>query len=519
MQKLAIAAVTWCFLVVSGSSAVPSEPPSPENYPSSQAAVLMNEAYTLNQQVRNPSAQIRFLGDLVIASPDIVPEKVEGWSRELVKLSRAAKDEILEPWDKVTNQKLAVVALSKTDPVAAMQLFSDIGPPQPNREGRLPEDVRAFGARVLFLNYFRAVGVSSLPRIQKEAENLVSTKGAYPFHAISLVIGELAGSGSNGPNQVNELFGDALKSYKSHSCDSPVENQDSEFLTLLQNTKAVVRKSLLMDAVHQLADHLQDSRCNKDPSSDQFVAIIQTDRGTVRLADQRKTLLFRAFPVINEIDPIYAKHLQEAVPELANANATILQVGGAKVTPNGNVNPEEEAKRVQGGLQSSLLRGVRIVRESNPQAALQMAESLNNKEDRIVAVSSVLPKLAQSDLQHAKLLYNNALNELDSLESPENRQRAAIWIAEAAFLTGDVDNFKYFAGKAFSDGLQQFEKSYTSSATSFVEDRPGYKELSELVEFAAAHDISWPLDEVQQMSNIELKAYLMLSAAKGLSHR
>lgn len=523
MQKLAIAAVAWCFLVISGSSAVPSESPSAESHPSSQAAALVNAAYTLSQDLPNESAKIRYLGDLVIVSPDIVPDRVEEWSRQLIKVSRSASNEILDPWDKIANQKLAVVALSKTNPVAAMQLFSEIGPPEPNYEGRIPEDVRAFGARVLFLNYFRKIGISSLAELQKQAGNLVKSKGAYPFHAMSLVIGDLAASGPNGTKRVNELFADASKSYKSHSCNSPVENEDSEFLTLLQNTKAVVSRDTMVDAVHLLVEHLQDPRCNKNKSTDRFIAIIQTSRGTVRLTDERKTLLFRAFPVINAVDPLYAKHLQESDPELANADATILQVGGTHVSRDDNLTPQQEAERQQRGLQSSLLRGIRTTLASNPQAALQMAESLEDKESRVVAVSSVLPKLAQWDLQQAKSLYGDALNELGSLQKSANRAQATIWIAEAAFATGDLDNFRYFASKTFSDGLKQFEDSYTSSANStFVEDRPGYKELAELVEFAAAHDISWPLDEVQQMSDPELKElkpYLLLSAAKGLSQR
>ncbi len=514
MARIALIAVAWLSLAVSSSRPLDSFTQGDSH--AILAATLLDESYNLSSNL-DEIDRIRYLGDLVINSPSIAPERVEEWSRELIRLSRTSKNEKLSGWDRIANQKIAVVALSKTNPVAAMQLFSEIGPPARTPENRLPEDVRAFGARVLFLNYFRALGPESLPKIQHEARSLAETKGAYPFHAMSLIIGEMGGTGTNGSGQANEIFADALSYYR---CDSEVENQDSEFLTLLQNTKAVVSKTLFIKAVHEFATHLTDPRCDNKPKIDQFVAIIQTSKGTLRLTDERKTLLFRAFSLINEADPAFAKELQTMNPELANADATINQVAGSYVSAN--LPQEEQTRRQKTGLQRSLLRGIRNMRESNPQAALQMAEALEDPDSRIVAISSVLPPLAQRDLQQTKQLYARELNEFDSLKGSRQRAEATLWMAETAYHTEDFDNFQYLATKTFTDGIQQFEASYVSnndSAEIAVDDRPGYRELTELVQFAVAHDINWPLDEIRQLTNMRLKVHLLMYAAKGLAHR
>jgi hypothetical protein len=199
----------------------------------------------------------------------------------------------------------------------------------------------------------------------------------------------------------------------------------------------------------------------------------------------------------------------------------INQVAGSYVAAN--LPPEEQTRRQKIGLERSLLRGIRNVRESNPQAALQMAEHLEDPEIRIVAVSSVLPPLARSDLSQAKQLYARALNQLDSVQERSQRAEATLWMAETAYSVADLANFEYLATKTFNDAIKQFEASYDSSsrypAETAIDDRPGYKELTEIVEFAVAHDITWPFDEGRELVDTRLKVYLLMYAARGLTNR
>jgi hypothetical protein len=246
-----------------------------------------------------------------------------------------------------------------------------------------------------------------------------------------------------------------------------------------------------------------------------YAAAIETPEGTVQFNDIRKALLFRAFPLIDETDhDDIGKKLIAEDSELKKATA-INHFLSARITGIRSPSPDEQAHAEAEALQLALRQAIGRARESNPEAALEMVTSLSNQDSKIAQTASLLPSLAWKDLQRTKQLYNEALNDFNALEDGSQKTQARIWMAETAYQTDDLNNFRNLATAAFSEGLSAFQGSPKTWA---VDRRPGYAELAEFVKFASAHDITWPLDEIEQIPDKSLKAALLMSAAIGRAH-
>ncbi len=505
-------------VLVGGSSSSPSEssPRLASAAQPSEALTFLDKSHSLLSSL-DELDRIRFLNDLVVIAPEVAPERVAPWAQELITMAQSIRNPKFDDWDRIAFQKNAVVALSKIDPELAMQKFVEMGSPAPNSEGRLPEDVRAFGARVLYLNYFKAFGRRSLPTLQKQAARLASD-GAYPFHAMSLVIGEVTPTGKEENTTGDELFADALNYY---SCDSKVENQDAEFFTFLQNTEPVVSRPLFLKGLHEFAAHLTNPNCDRIPEVDQFLAIIKTPNGDIRLRDQRKALLFGAFSFLKKADQSFANQLQKSKDNyyLAGADAPITQIASGRFSKDV---PAENEPEVEKSISSRFFvtghtKHTRL--ESAGGARTHAIRRRPKKPFRAGRFRYSRFGRERSTASEGVGTFANS-TELDLLpEGPQNIQ-ASVWLAEAAFHMQDTENFQYLAAKVFDEGVNEFEQSYTTTKDSSdipVDNRPGYTQLAEFDEFACAHNVRWPLDEINNMNDARLKAHLFMYAAKGIA--
>src|SRR5205807_513226 len=139
---------------------------------------------------------------------------------------------------------------------------------------------------------------------------------------------------------------------------------------------------------------------------------------------------------------------------------------------------QDQADAEAAALQISLKQAIGRASESNPEAALEMATLLSNQGNKVAQTASILPSLARKDLQRAKQLYNEALNDFNALEDGPQKTQARVWMAETAYQTEDLNNSRYLATATFSEGLRAFQDSKKDIA---VDRRPGYAELTEFV--------------------------------------
>jgi hypothetical protein len=157
-------------------------------------------------------------------------------------------------WDRIAEEKNALVPLSEVDPRLALDLFLDVEKPQPNDEGTFPEDVRADAAQYIFLNHWRRFKLAGLSRIENVARHIGDT-GEYPYSAMGLILGELSRCKSdNGEGIAHAIFKEALQYYQR---PSHFLNKNEEFLKLLRNARFIVDQNLFRLALRTFVTHLE----------------------------------------------------------------------------------------------------------------------------------------------------------------------------------------------------------------------------------------------------------------------
>jgi hypothetical protein len=136
---------------------------------------------------------------------------------------------------------------------------------------------------------------------------------------------------------------------------------------------------------------------------------------------------------------------------------------------------------------------------------------------RIVSLANILPSMIQADPSSARQMYSRQLQDIQAIEGDSKPNLAGrIAIAKGAFYIGDINAFSDFVIKSFDYGTELFGKADGIGIL-----RPGYNELTDLVEFCTMHRAMWILDTIHQLRGRDpmLAAYLFIAAAKGISEQ
>ncbi len=480
-----------------------------------EVSMLLDESYSLsNREDFGEIERIWYLGDLLNICVTLAPERAPKLSDELFSLSR--NSQALQNFKayRIANEKNAFVLLSRVDPERAMQRFPEVEDPDPVMA---PEDVRAHAARTIFSNYFERKGLDALSEIRHQAKHIGDT-GVYPYHALGLVLSKLGESQDDTARSIaNEIFNEILPYYDRGSL---ISNEDSEFFALLQNARFAIDASLLKRGIQALSSHVtQKLATEKSVSRDEiFIAKVLTEKGEVILKSKNLTLLFRAFPLISEVDSALAGRLVTTYHVLGQANAKLQNIASTIV--KAGLPQEEIIKLETQGLQESLLAKIQDLEQTDPKLALRLAETLpKDSVIRMVGISSALSGLTQADPQQTKDIYAREFIDPASIPDEQAKLRVMAACVKAAYYAQDVDNFNYFTAQAVEKGANLYEKSVSENNRLPADARPGYVELTRVVEFGMAHNLSWLLDQSKQAQGPVLKAHLLMYAAKGAFRR
>jgi len=175
----------------------------------------------------------------------------------------------------------------------------------------------------------------------------------------------------------NGIFSDAATCYLR---GSKFLNRDEEFLEFLQNSKYAVPEAQYQQALRLYVRRLT----TEAPKNKNYIAEIGTAGRTFRFADENRTLLFRALPLIAGTSAVWAQELMQEYPELEHANERIVYMAAGVV--RGNPSQQQLAILQNEVLQRSLLRNMQKLRQTDLREATQLAERLKNRSGYPVTV-------------------------------------------------------------------------------------------------------------------------------------
>ena len=169
--------------------------------------------------------------------------------------------------------------------------------------------------------------------------------------------------------------------------------------------------------------------------------------------------------------------------------------------------------------QISLLSVIQAKQRTNPVEALHLTNELSDPGLKLIGISDALPGLMRLDPAAASAVYAERRTQLQDVADDQQKLQVLVALAKAAWTVKDEDDFKSFANRAFEQASEMYREDYRQRPELRADLRKGYSELKDIVRFATAHDLSWAVDRIRSIQNIELRAHLLVFAAQGIAER
>lgn len=487
-----------------------------------QVAKVLTESYN-----SSPSLDMKerafYLNRLTEEAAKLPHEKTADWCDEQYRLFAKPNPRVLDEWTRIATLNNALKAWSYVDPKKAIERLGELAlEPAPSYPGPSPtlppEDLRADAAAVIFPKVWRAFGQSYLTTIETVAEQIGRT-GEYPYRPMLFIMEEINRDlkslkdedGSPLKAEIDKIFFAALNAYQTKK-NVEYANEDTEFFTMLEDAQFVVPEPLFKQSLNTFVQHLLENIGRPTPN---YIGNAYTAKGSFHFTNRSALLLFRVFSLVSNSEPEWAQKLRDEHPDiLAHAGDEVENFQQGII--EGPAKQWELDQLQQQESQKGTMAKIKVLKRTDPWAALQLVTNLDMRA-RVVSVSDILPKIIQADPSKAADVYSQQLEDLKQIEAdgkPDVTARVAL--AKAAFYMGDATAFADFAIKAFDSGSALFRKGETIAVS-----RPGFADLTDLVEFCTRHGAIWILNRVRQLQNTDpmLEVYLLISAAKGIAEQ
>lgn len=467
---------------------------------------LITEAEAISRGF-SPEERADLLLDILDTPAGSVPESGRSWSLELYSIS---KNQLTLGAYRAAIQKNALIDLAKVDPSEAAKLFKTQDTPDMWNQPVLMEDYRAWVARTLFPKLWSHSGMGSLPGIKEFADWLGST-GEYPYVAMIGVVQSVAkvdGAAAEG------LVSDAVAFYKT---DPPFVNKHREFTPFILGIADHVRPSLVSTAIEAELDALDAEKKKADANQVKYAIQATGSQGTVQFSQQAEYMVYRLLPLINRLDPNWAKQVKEKyevlryLPQTADAGAT--RVTGVAVMPD----KQASGADIAAAMDDHRLFQVSTLAQSDPKQAAEIAASIQDPGRRAVAQAVLIPSYDKLDSQRADGWREGAAAELDHLPPGKTKLKLLVALANAALGEGKRELALDLFGKAFDLGQMLFAQDLKENPGKMAYATDGEEDLAVLVtDFSKDRKVRTAvIEQTRQVRNDVLKAKLLVAAAKG----
>ena len=461
---------------------------------------LLTESYrTIPRSSLARVGYIDFLTELTRVSAETRSDHNGVWCEELIN-----EASILKPSDPnyLPAKKNGIVCLSNTNSMDALRRFRDLTRDTPSDSD---EDVRTDAAITVFLNAWNHSRFEALDEI-RELAKLSARNGGYPYRAMGRIIRELARvRDGRSVDMATGIFQEALNAYASRT--RSFDNTNGEVLDLLESGHFIVPEPEYRKGLRAFVESLISSGTSDKAD---YAGTIYTSTGQITFRNPDRLLLFRLFPLLSSTDVDEASKLKSLFPEMTNATGDLQSVWQGVI--QGGVTPQTSDDLEARMREGRILERLRTLGQLDAHAASDLANELHIPSNRVAGLTYVISAASQSDMVYARELYTHQQDDASKITDTRQKLSVAIALAKSARQVNDEVSFVNLVSAAFDDGEQAFAK-----AAPHVYERAGYHDLADLVEFGFANHATWLLQRIEAIRDPVLKAYLLVSAAEGLS--
>ncbi|MBO0911333.1 MAG: hypothetical protein J2P13_06030 [Acidobacteria bacterium] len=428
------------------------------------------------------------------------------WSRELLRIA----SDLPPSWNRAAFQKNALESLSAVDPVGAFRLLPRVDPPEAGDASKIPQDLRAFAAAIIFPRLWDRKGPSTLRSIEAEAR-AIGVSGEYPYIAMGLISKKL--DERKDIDDVRRIFGQALDFY---GTGPRVRSANQEFINYLEDEWSDLALTLQEEALRVIVAHLTTKR-EPDPTVVE-VTRVATDKGTVSFQGDSLPLLYRILPKVRQLDPDWAKSLEDDYPELRQPGAAgALQHSSSMTVVNrSGASADKVAHALETGLQSGVLSRLKQQARSDPQQASGLLSSLSEPALQAEALASLATGFAEKDPARAADLLGAAQKAVDNLPNQLTKLKALVSLAQAAVSLHDFERADEIMEKAFGLGEELLSEELDLHPGETVSSSETLDDLTPLAQLGPQISLRSTLLHLDHLKDETLQTYLLIPVAEGL---
>lgn len=454
-----------------------------------RAEDLLVQSYEIGRSF-STAERVYLLTELNRAGAEIKFPRTEQWAQEEFNLTF----ELPHEWNRVASQRNALGALSAFDPDRAMKLIYQMDQTVPE-DGRLPEDLRANCAALVFPNYWKTEGAKGFDRLRSEARQLAESS-EYPYVAMA----DIVKSSDLRPEEIGYIVADASLAYQK---GSPFESEDRAYVYLLKAVQPKARPDQFRRSLEYAVDHLI-AKGNADTSK-KFTANAYTSKGTLNFTNIEDELLFELLPITKQSDP-------DLVEKIVAARAEFSKVEGADIKATEGAYGSTEGR--SRALERSRVREVAALSSKDPQQALTLAQSISDPALKATALAYVAGGLQQTEPEKSAQIIKTVRQNVSSIGPGESKVRMFVALAQAAAASKDVSTFDFAFHHGLDLGTELFGEDAESHPAKPAYATAAFDELSELISVGAGFQPKATLQDVLDLRCDVLKAYLLIEIAK-----
>lgn len=431
------------------------------------------------------------------------PEQSKSWAEESFRLagniSGNAKGSI---------QMNALMAVSQNDLDRALDMLVSMDAPRQTEGDGFAPDIRGAAATMLFSRAFAKDGMKVLDRLESTARQM-GENGFYPYMAVTEL---LRGVGQKDKDRAREIANNGIAYIKVRK-RSQMENQ--QVTMFLRTAREYIPAPMLREVLETVINDAVEQAKASDGT--QVAATFESSNGQrAQLSSMASLTIFQLLPVVREIDPDWAKKLEEQSDELRQASRMMgsgdqvsimigARTGGGPNGPSGNNRDfRDEMQAMQ----------VDELASRDPQRALETADRINDPV--LHSAAMVRATAAAKDADAREKAIKNAKELLAQTSDSREKLTILSGLASAQSATNDVDSLSATLQQALAIADDLFRRSIDKNPSSGAWTRPGVEIATRLVKSTAKQQGRLIAEKLEAVRQEPLKALLMLSAVEVL---
>jgi hypothetical protein len=284
----------------------------------------------------------------------------------------------------------------------------------------------------------------------------------------------------------------------------------------LRQSQDLVPKNLMKEILQQLVKESLEAASDSTRVNAEF----SDDSGrSARITNSSSLVLLQIIPLARQVDPEWAKKLEEQHSELrdvanlasANGGNQRLNVGIA-VGPDGKPSPERNAAMMDE------MKSMQVdeLSSRDPERALKLSQEIQSPSRRAAANAQIGAELAKSDPEQSAALLKQARAALAETKDTNEKLRILVGLAQAQATMNDAENFPASMATAFTMGEELFRRGVDSNPNAPVFSQPGFDSLSRLTHLSVKFDSTLALANLENLRSPLLQAHMLIAAAEAL---